>query len=301
MKNKKVIGQLILAIIVLAVIIFLLVFFYNRRNAQATNLAEKLKNDFEYLNNTTITMVNSLNNLNTSNLVQIERTTAKIDAQASGSSSGSDDSQGSGSQSSSGGGESQSSGSQEMQNYNLKQNSIILQDKDNIDWKELEKQAEALYSSWVTITLDLNNSNVSGDNILQYNSNLDNLLISIKNQDKTNTGICLANLYNLIPTYMKETSTDENEIKLEEIKANIISAYSIADTNNWENVVNLLGQAELKLTDYINSNTSSSQTKQTNVNKSYILLKELIKSSNEKNLDLFYLKYINLINELEKV
>ena len=35
------------------------------------------------------------------------------------------------------------------------------------------------------------------------------------------------------------------------------------------------------------------------INKAYVLLKELIKSSNDKNVDIFYLKYINLIEELE--
>ena len=35
--------------------------------------------------------------------------------------------------------------------------------------------------------------------------------------------------------------------------------------------------------------------------KAYVLLKELIKSSNDKNVDKFYLKYINLIEELDNL
>ena len=31
-----------------------------------------------------------------------------------------------------------------------------------------------------------------------------------------------------------------------------------------------------------------------------VLLRELIKTGNEKNIDLFYVKYMNLIAELEK-
>ena len=40
--------------------------------------------------------------------------------------------------------------------------------------------------------------------------------------------------------------------------------------------------------------------KKSTVDKSYVLLRELIKTGNEKNIDLFYVKYMNLIAELEK-
>lgn len=193
------------------------------------------------------------------------------------------------------------SDSEQIQTYTLKSNSIMLKDKNNINWEELENQAEKLYTSWTTITLDLNSANVTGNNILEYNSNLDNLLTSIKNQDKTNSAICLANLYSLIPRYMEETSSEEDKIKLEKIKANVVSAYSIVENSDWDKITKFLAQAETDLTSLISSSSSAKDTKQAELNKAYVLLKELIKSSNEKNLDLFYLKYINLINELENI
>lgn len=143
--------------------------------------------------------------------------------------------------------------------------------------------------------------NVSSENILAYNTNLDNLLTSIKDKNKINSAICLANLYSLIPKYMNEVLEDETKIKIENIKSNVVSAYSLVELEKWEDILNLLGNAEKELTTFINSTNNLSYTKQSKINKTYVLLKELIKSSNEKNKDLFYFKYINLIQELELV
>ncbi len=188
-----------------------------------------------------------------------------------------------------------------MQKYTIENTPILLRDKNNVDWTNLENQAENLYSGWMTIAVDLTNENVSNDNILAYNENLDNLLTSVKKQDKNNSAICLANLYSLIPRYMEETSNDEEKINIEKIKSNVVSAYSIAGSERWDDVNKILAQAETNLINLINSSSSSKETKQTKINKCYVLLKELIKSSNEKNIDTFYLKYVNLINELEKI
>lgn len=191
--------------------------------------------------------------------------------------------------------------SKKIEKYYIEDNTVLLRDTSKIDWNDLESQAENLYDSWTTITLDLNTMNVSSDAILAYNANLDNLLVSIKDKNKVNSAICLANLYSLIPKYMSETLKDDSKFKIETIKSNVVSAYSLVGTDKWDEITKLLGEAETELTKFINSTNNLSYTKQTKVNKSYILLKELIKSSNEKNTDLFYLKYINLIQELDNI
>lgn len=312
MKNKKWIKYLFFTIIILAIIIIALVFIFNKSNNKTSSIQEKLKDEFKYLDDTTLSMVNSLNNLSTSNLVKIEKTSTSSSqstqnnesSQGSKTSDTGGESYSDGEDSKSSSSESQRGGetdSKNIQTYTIKNNSIILKDKNSIDWEELESQAENLFHSWTTMTLDLNTANVSSSNILEYNSNLDNLLISIKKQDKTNTAICLANLYSLIPRYMEETSSTEEETKIEKVKSNVVSAYSIVENDDWNSVNKFLGQAEADLTSLINYSSSSKETKQAGLNKSYVLLKELIKSSNEKNVDLFYLKYINLIAELEKI
>lgn len=303
MKNKKWLIYSFFTILILGILIATIVFFYNKSSNKTANLQDKIKDEFEYLNKTTLTMINSLSNLSSKNIVQIEKVSTSSASQNSetienSGASGGDEGGGQSSDSNKNDSNSESSDSQTT--YSIKNKSVMLQDKNFTDWGNLEKQAENLYSSWVIITLDLNTANVSGDNILEYNSNLDNLLISIKNQDIANSKICLANLYSLIPTYMEQTSFDENDIKVEKVKSSVISAYSIAQNDDWNKVKGLLGQAETDLTSLINSSSSAKETKQAEINKSYVLLKELIKSGNEENVDLFYLKYINLIEELDK-
>ena len=83
--------------------------------------------------------------------------------------------------------------------------------------------------------------------------------------------------------------------------SNIIFAYSIVETDRWDDVLKLLGQAETDLTELMTMKENLSTMKKPKINKAYVLLKELIKSSNDKNVDIFYLKYINLIEELDNL
>ena len=119
-------------------------------------------------------------------------------------------------------------------------------------------------------------------------------MISLKEKNKINSAICLANMYSLIPKYTNEISSDTTKSKLENVKSNIIFAYSIVETDRWDDILKLLGQAET-----MKENLST--MRKPKINKAYVLLKELIKSSNDKNVDIFYLKYINLIEELDNL
>ena len=143
-----------------------------------------------------------------------------------------------------------------IEKYYIENNSILLRNTNSIDWNDLAIQAEDLYNSWTTITLDLNTLNVSNENVLSYNTNLDNLILSIKNKDKANSAICLANLYSLLPKYMDETLEDETKLKIANIKSNVVSAYSLVEIEKWDDIINLLGNAEKDLTTFINSSNN---------------------------------------------
>ena len=108
-------------------------------------------------------------------------------------------------------------------------------------------------------------------------------------------------MYSLIPKYTNEISSDTTKSKLENVKSNIIFAYSIVETDRWDDILKLLGQAETDLTELMAMKENLSAIRKPKINKAYVLLKELIKSSNDKNVDIFYLKYINLIEELDNL
>ena len=184
--------------------------------------------------------------------------------------------------------------------YELMQEPVLDKDKDDIDWRELEDTAESLYNSWATITIDLNSQNVSKNDILMFNTNLDNLMNSLKNKDKKNSKICLANLYSTLPKYMEQTSQDSNAISFRRVKANVLFSYAMLDTGDWDSINKFLSQAEVDLKNLMETGNVNGNFKKSTVDKSYVLLRELIKTGNEKNIDLFYVKYMNLIAELEK-
>lgn len=299
MKSKNWLIYIIIVTIMIAIIASIIMIVRSNLNGNIQKLSSKIDDELEYLDKTTLAMINQLNNLKTTDEIQIKRTSVGETSQNIMSNSNQEESTSSSSKSTE---DSNSNNkNQNIEKYYIEDNSVLLRDTNTIDWNDLENQAENLYDSWATITLDLNAMNVSSDDILSYNTNLDNLLLSIKDQNKVNSAICLANLYSLVPKYMSETLEDEKKIQIENVKSSIVSAYSIVDTGKWDDIINLLGNAENELKAFINSSNDLSSIKQAKVNKSYVLLKELIKTSNEKNTDLFYLKYINLIQELENI
>ena len=313
MKSKNWLISIFALIIMVTIIAVTVVVTVNNKK---TNLNEKIISEIDYLDKTMIVMVNKLNNLQTSDEIHAKRTSVEISSQnnimtdsSKSGEEGNSNSKGSkmgGTDSSGNSGSEQGAGntgdsSTSTEKYQIQNNAVLLRNTSNIDWNELQNQAENLYKSWTTITLDLNTMNVTSENILAYNTNLDNLMVSLKEKNKVNSAICLANMYSLIPKYTNEISSDTAKSKLETVKSNIIFAYSIVETDRWDDVLKLLGQAETDLTELMTMKENLSAIRKPKINKAYVLLKELIKSSNDKNVDIFYLKYINLIGELDNL
>ncbi len=317
MKRGKWKKYLIIAGIAIVVIIIAIVGIRKimNNNKKESSINKKINNELDYLGTTTLSMINSLNNLNLEDVVKVRQTStnsgdnSQNNANSSSGDEGKNNSKTSDSQqqedssSNSKTDETSSTGTdtKNTKSFSLDDNSILLRDNTNVDWSALESEAENLFTAWSTIILDLNSLSISNEDILAYNSNLDSLLKALKDNDKANSAISLANLYSLNSKYINESSKNDESKKLAYIKSNVISAYSLVTAEKWEQVNQLLDQAEKGLLDVINTSGNTEERKQTKINKSYVMLKELIKTSNEKNAEIFYLKYINLIKELNNI
>jgi hypothetical protein len=317
MKRGKWKKYLIIAGIAIVVIIIAIVGIRKimNNNTKESSINKKINNELDYLGTTTLSMINSLNNLNLEDVVKVRQTStnsgdnSQNNANSSSGDEGKNNSKTSDSQqqedssSNSKTDETSSTGTdtKNTKSFSLDDNSILLRDNTNVDWSALESEAENLFTAWSTIILDLNSLSISNEDILAYNSNLDSLLKALKDNDKANSAISLANLYSLNSKYINESSKNDESKKLAYIKSNVISAYSLVTAEKWEQVNQLLDQAEKGLLDVINTSGNTEERKQTKINKSYVMLKELIKTSNEKNAEIFYLKYINLIKELNNI
>ena len=72
---------------------------------------------------------------------------------------------------------------------------------------------------------------------IKTNERLNDLTIAVKNEDKNNTLIKLANLYRYLPAYANNFSKDLNYVSLLETKSNIFKAYVFVNLDNWDEAI----------------------------------------------------------------
>lgn len=294
MKNFK--GLLISAgiIIVIAVVI---VFTATQGKSKATdseNLKEKVNAQMSYLDDKILSMLNGSNNIMLRNYIvtskEVGQSTEEKDNETSGVSKNSDETQVES--------DSENSDNETKANlYELKSVGVLMSNRDT-DWETLKSEIEILYSSWGTIILDLYKVDVKSEDILLFSSLLDEAIINIKDEDKQKTLSSLSKLYACIPKYMEQYSSDGEKINLQRTKTNIINAYTLVESENWNKISEEMFNAEAN---YLNVLNSISTEENYDANKVYILLKELQNSVNDKDKDVFYIKYKNLIEKLNNM
>lgn len=279
-------------------------------------LKEKLGSEMRYLDSTFSSMLNKANGLTFQNYKVVSKkvqeksqdggnNSSSGEAAKSGQSQeqGGESSGGGDSESSSGGssvgGDSPGGSKTQVSNiqYKMQENSILSQDK-KPKWDELKTDIESVYTELSTITLDLYKQNIENQNILNFNTDLDTATKAIKDENKEKTLTSLAKLYSYIPTYFSNSSDDKMQSELYKVKSNVFNAYSIIEQNNSGEVKKQLKLAEDSLVSMMNNVGKENQSKEQNISKSYILLKDLQASVNNKDLDIFYIKYKNLMEEL---
>ena len=296
------------------VIIILSFFLYNSiSNENKDDGKEKALSEIEYLENKLELLFNKLNNIENNNyslsVKKIEESSSSQSGsennnENSGESSGSSEEQSNSSNSEEESGNSSNSSSDSKGNegnneeYNLEQSGILTNNNNNIDWKSIKLEVESLYSEVATITLDLYSLGISKEDVLGFNQELDDLTISVKEENKENTLSNLSKLYDYIPKYLKSVTNDEIFIGKIDTKNNLFKAYSILDTKNWQEIGN-------NVTNTINSFSNNLLNKETDkqyiINKIYIMLNELQSAVNKQDDSIFLIKYKNILEEIDNL
>lgn len=290
-------------------------------------LGEKVNAEIEYLDTEIITMMSDLNNINFSNYLveareveQLAKASEKTSGSSQGSSQGGGQSggssgssgqggegqQGSGSQSETSTGAGNGSGQGESGGENaekIKVTEMVAQSSldtnyDEVDWEEIKTSIETFYTSWNTIILDLYKLNVNSEDITGFSGNLDQLVINVKNQDKPAAMQTATTLYSYIPKYLDSFSQDSALKDLTNAKMHIMNAYTSATLDAWDVVAGELLLAEQAYTSVM-KNTEYMKQKEYNVNKTYITLKELQNAVQYQDKTVFFLKYKNLMQEID--
>ena len=315
--------KIILTIIIIAIIIVISAFVYVMATQnEEKGLSNKSEEQIAYLENKVIMMMNHLNQIRFSNSVVVQQNidnkeSSKQNQESSGSSessssSGSEqggESGGSSQQgeSSSQGGSSQKSGNSENKEqttssedniqFAVKNNSILTNDKSEIDWDYIKTNTEIIYSTWPSMIVDLHELNVKNEDILNFSSTLDQVTLSAKQEDKTVMLNNLASLYALLPNYRSQISKDMQEINIDYTKSCVLNAYAFVEQDKWDEVKKQIQNAISYFSNIMNSINSNEQ-KQSQISKIYVSLNELNNTIDKKDKELFYIKYRNSMEEL---
>ena len=298
----------IITIVILFVLIGLFIggyFIYSNAKTNEANSVDTLKakctSELEYLSSNIILMMNQLNNISfenyevTNDKVTISNSNEE-DKQSGGGETKSEDGSGGGSNSSEG---TTSSGSNTVNSSNVELNSTLA-NNNKIDWNLLKADIEAMYSSWTTILMDLTTLNVNKDNLLKYNDKLGTIVENFEGEDKKSALINLADLYNLLTLYIQDFSTESYTKSRFIVTSNILYAYANIETDDWNKTSDYIGKAKTEYANIVNGQVNN-VNKIDKINKAYILINEIEKNASNKNKDVFYVNYRNLIQELENL
>lgn len=304
LKKFKIISYIILLIVL--VILALTVYTSATQNNEQDE-KEKVTSEIRYLDTKLVELLNHMNNIETRNY-QIY--TTKIEESRSAENSGGGSSGGnSSSDSSNTSSSSDSTSTQENsdqvdtentgKNYEMKAAGILTTNRD-IDWTSCKNESELIYTSISTITLDLYRLNVSQEDILNFNKDLDSLTVSLEEENKQLTLDNLIKVYEYIPKFGQTIVDDTLYKTVLETKLNVFRGYAKLDSGDWAGI-------STNMTDAINvystllTNTEIDANKQTTINKGYVMLNELKNAVDTQNTSVFLIKYKNLLEEINNL
>lgn len=304
--KKKVLCFILFFVIV---VITIAGFVSNAGNkSDVDNNQSKQLSEIRYLENRIIVLLNSLNNITFENYnittSEINEKTEDTSQETKGSSRGQGE-EGTTQKGEGNSGSSQSGGSSEggsnsstqdsdKKQYEFNQTGILTKEND-IDWEKIKNETELIHSVIPTITLDLYQNNVTQEDILNFNRELDNLTQAVSTENKEESLKHLATLYSYLPKYAKSTIDERNSLILE-TKSNVFFAYSLVETENWDQIQEYTQKA---VETYMRILNNMNDGENNNImNKCYISLNELNNSIALKDKDIFLIKYKNLLEQL---
>lgn len=309
--SKKIIKYIIsIAIIIIIISIITIVYSYSNKTPEV-DVYQKINEEISYVDRRVLELMKMLNNLDieymiTNNVINAtgentssDSTKSDTDTESSKQASEGESSTDKSSQVD-GGEESNGKQGNSITISTKESQSILLRDRNDINWTYIQNELENLINSWSVITIDLKSINTNNDDILAFNTNAETALKYVQEKNKSNALISLSNLYGLLPKYAEKCNKDFKDLEILYIKYDVLAAYALIETNQWDKISTFLGDADNRNLGLINSDNAEVKNNQ-NIQKSYILLKEFIKSANEKNVDMCYMKFYYLIDELEKI
>lgn len=265
---------------------------------------EKANNEIKFLDNNIINMINELNNISFLNYkvtqedIKEEKDSSNTSDSKTKEKDSNSDSEGKQEESSNNENKNEESKENNNKIFKMEEN-FVLQDNNEkeINWNEISKIIENIYTIWPTIYLDLDNLGV--DKLSSFTENLDNIALDIKNKDNKNLMDDLSKIYNLISYYKSTFSNNEIENKSMEIKSYLILAYCNINNDEWNNAYLNIEKSKNIITEIKQSGTYND--KKINIERAYIMVTDLENSIEKKDKNIFIIRYKNILQELLQI
>ncbi len=298
--------------IVLVVIVFFAVLFFSISGfgkQSETDIKEKIRAELSYMDDSILSMSYQLTGVNLADyIIMKEQESSSNSNEQSNEQSGQSNTSSSEEQSSTSSSEGQKSkenvqsdSSESNVKFSLKEQSTLDTTKNNtVDWETLRFDTELLYSSWTSFLVDLHaTQNVKNEDILAFSAEMDNLMIKVKEENKNDALIVLSNLYSYIPLYAENILTEQTkQVNLYRTKSCILTCSVLVEQEKWEEIPPQMAKAQEYFSSIV-SQTLTNENMQNKLNKSYVLLNELNSAIALKDREVFYVKYENLMENMQ--
>jgi hypothetical protein len=280
------------------------------KEKKSDDIEEKTLAEVRYLEDTFIDLFNGLNNIKfenytiTASEIKNENSSTENNTEettSSSKSSGETESKKGESGSSQQSGNSQNTESSKDNKEYYVEETGVLTNKSEINWENIKNESERIYTSLSKTTLDLYEIGVNQQEILNFNKEYDNLIKTVKEENKQETLTELSILYNYLPTFLESCTDNEKDNTVIKTKNYIFKAYSKLDNEDWQSISNDINQAIQEFTKIVTDVDTSNEKNKYNINKAYIMINELQNAINLNDKEIFLIKYKNLLEELENI
>lgn len=292
-----------IAYITLILIIFITGFFIYKvfgKNNSNDNLNEKTLEEVKQLESKFQNLFNQLNNISFENFKISSTEIEEQESQSESSSSSENSSSNNSSKEKSSEKKDNSTSKQDNKQYKLEEVGILT-NQEEINWEQIKKDVEKIYTSLYSTTLDLYQTSVNQQDIVNFNKEYDNLTKVVKEENKDATLIELVKLYDYIPKFIENCTDDEKEKIVIKTKNDLFKAYSILDKENWNEISDNVNNSTQEFTKLVTNINTKEIGKQYNINKIYVIINELQNAITLKDKDIFLIKYKNLLEELQNI
>lgn len=298
----------------------LLFFLYgckNKREDKQQELKKKVDAELLYIENELVSMANELNNISylnykvATNKTESSTSGEKDKQNSKGKESGgqNSESQSSNGQGGQGGENSKENSSSEGQSesskksksedenkvYSMISNNLLERDT-NIEWSELKEKTEKLYTTLPLIYSELKELGVPEEDIEKFSNIIDNMAVAVINEQKDELMDNIVNSYSYIPQFAKKCEEDMNE-KIIYLKYLLLVCYKDVNKNEWDSLENDINNLKISYSN-LKQSKELDKNKEVNLKKGESIIDEMRNCVNVKNQEVFFIKYKNLMQEL---